>query len=371
MGVNGKGTISLAPFQFAYPKDYKSIADDMQTLVRIPITSSANLAGVDVSGLDFSKPVCLSNIGSKLKQAGPFKKTLQTVGAAIGMMGADFCFQLPGLDTTGKDLIFGLKMSMVAFDQTKVDINNLINLLPKAWNTLTKEISGGVGIKDIITTALNFKPFTDCPKLVCGSYADLSLNSEMKTLITDSWPAKMSVEIDVGQILQSVAALKSVMDGKGHFKLPNMFGSRRRLEDSHSLETPTVMKLAAGEINIGEVDGTGMLRRLSSGNTEATYVLDALGRNLAAPPVDDTFKFNYKTYVLDGSQCALTWKAMPKKISCTLLLQLGKLKLSIYPEFELSYDLNGIDLVVSIPQNFLVLLLLLFFFKSKQNTLIY
>ena len=91
------------------------------------------MAGIDVNGIDFSKPVCLSSFGATLKKEGPFKKAMRAIGVGIGMLGADFCFQLPGLDTTGKDLIFGLKMSMTAFDQTKVDINNLVDLIPKAW----------------------------------------------------------------------------------------------------------------------------------------------------------------------------------------------------------------------------------------------
>ena len=127
------GTIQLVPFQFSYPKTYTSTKDKLQTLVRVPLTTGGNMAGLDVNGIDFSKPVCLSSFGATLKKAGPFKKAMRAIGVGIGMLGADFCFQLPGLDTTGKDLIFGLKMSMTAFDQTKVDINNLVDLIPKAW----------------------------------------------------------------------------------------------------------------------------------------------------------------------------------------------------------------------------------------------
>ena len=152
----------------------------------------------------------------------------------------------------------------------------------------------------------------------------------------------MTKSIDVGAILQTIPALKPAMDGRGNFKLPNMFGARRRLDDDIKMEVevPTIMKLAAGEINVGSSDTK--LRRLY-GTTEATYVHND-ARMLEDP--EDTFKFNYKTYVLDGSQCALTLNSMPKKISCTLLLKLGKLNLEIHPEFELVYDLNGIDFLL-------------------------
>ena len=122
-------------------------------------------------------------------------------------------------------------------------------------------------------------------------------------------------------------------------------------------------------------------------NHEATYVhadgsqeSEKERRELAA--ADGTFKFKYKTYVLDGSQCDLYLQKMPKKISCILKLKLGGLELTLRPgkffllclatfffffssaglvfgtdppssplfiqtsELELSYDLNGKDLVL-------------------------
>jgi len=106
-GKAGEGTISLFPFQFKYPKDYIDQSKALQPLLRIPILTSKNAAdaaGVDVSGIDFSKKVCLSTLGSKMKQGGPFQKAMKAVGVTLGLVGSDFCFSLPGLDTTGKDL---------------------------------------------------------------------------------------------------------------------------------------------------------------------------------------------------------------------------------------------------------------------------
>ena len=340
-GAAGKGTISLFPFQFKYPKDYTDATKALQPLLRIPILTSKNVAdaaGADVSGIDFSKKVCLSTLGSKMKQGGPFQKAMKAVGVTLGLVGSDFCFSLPGLDTTGKDLIFGLKMELTTFDKDTVDLTKIVDLLPKAWNTMTKEMSGAKGIKELMNDALTATPLSSCA--VCpATLKTATINGKIKEFMTSFWPAKSTVEIDVGKILQGVTALKDAMDGKNHFKLPNMFGARRRSlaeeEEDMKIEVPTTMKLRAGEINVGN---NGLLRRLTGSmmiNHEATYVhadgsqeSEKERRELAA---DGTFKFKYKTYVLDGSQCDLYLQKMPKKLSCILKLKLGKMDLTLQP----------------------------------------
>ena len=53
-GARGAGTITIVPFQFRYPKAYKSTTDALQPLARIPLLAGkANEAGVDVSGKYF------------------------------------------------------------------------------------------------------------------------------------------------------------------------------------------------------------------------------------------------------------------------------------------------------------------------------
>ena len=120
-------------------------------------------------------------------------------------------------------------------------------------------------------------------------------------------------------------------DGK-LFKFPNMFtkASRRRmLSDSPNVFTPPIIhSLPVGPLGTMDDEEDQHLLRF---------------RSLAA---DSTLKFKYKTFVLEGSQCALTIKKMPKKITCNLKLQMGKMNAEIDSEFELSYDLNGVDLVV-------------------------
>jgi hypothetical protein len=71
-------------------------------------------------------------------------------------------------------------------------------------------------------------------------------------------------------------------------------------------------------------------------NHEATYVhadgsqeSEKERRELAA--ADGTFKFKYKNYVLEGSQCDLYLQKMPKKLSCILKLKLGKMDLTLQP----------------------------------------
>ena len=238
-------------------------------------------------------------------------------------------------------------MELTTFDQDTVDLTKIIGLMPKAWNTMTKDMSGGTGIKDLMNAALTATPLSSCG--VCPTdLKTASINGKIKSFMTEFWPAKSTVEIDVGKILQGVTALSAAMDGKNHFKLPNMFGARRRSlaeeEEDMKIEVPTTMKLRAGEINVGN---NGLLRRLTGTmiNHEATYV-HADGsqesvderRELAA---DGTFKFKYKTYVLEGSQCDLYLQKMPKKLSCILKLKLGKMDLTLQPgKFSLKYFLS-------------------------------
>ena len=287
-GARGKGTIQIIPFQFSYPKAYKATTDALQPVARIPLLATdVNAAGVDVSGIDFSKPVCLTDIGDKMKQGGGIKRPLQALGAAVKMMGANFCFQLPGLDASGTDLLFGLKMSMTAFDKSTVDFNNFLGLIPKAWNTMTKDMTDGKGIKDLMDAALNLKPLSGCA--ACGTYKEFSMNSATKDFLTVFWPtAKITKvrnlttfrrrmqaftfwytflthfvfffflaaifllkEIDIGKIIGKVDALKSIMKGD-LFKFPNMFtkASRRRMLSNvdSGLEQPIIHRLPVGPL---------------------------------------------------------------------------------------------------------------------------
>ena len=132
------GAISYYPFKMSYPASY-STDGKLKTLARIPIAKSAVFTGSDipVSGGTLSDgPICMSNLGSKLRQQGALAKSIKFAGVAMGMIGADFCIELPGLDTASTDLKFGLKISGSMFDKTKIDLTKFTALLPKAYNTV-------------------------------------------------------------------------------------------------------------------------------------------------------------------------------------------------------------------------------------------
>merc|ERR1711968_157085 len=123
-----KGAMKYFPFTIAYPKTYDGTTGDnnkMKLLARIPLKLPADAAATgsaSTSGIDFTKPVCISTLGSKLTQGGGVKKSLQFVGA-------DFCFEMPGFSNSGSDLIFGLKVTGTAFDKEKVSLTEFINIL--------------------------------------------------------------------------------------------------------------------------------------------------------------------------------------------------------------------------------------------------
>ena len=122
----------------SYPASY-STDGKLKTLARIPIAKSAVFTGSDipVSGGTLSDgPICMSNLGSKLRQQGALAKSIKFAGVAMGMIGADFCIELPGLDKASTDLKFGFKISGSMFDKTKIDLTKFTALLPKAYNTV-------------------------------------------------------------------------------------------------------------------------------------------------------------------------------------------------------------------------------------------
>jgi hypothetical protein len=337
MGGNGQGAIDLVPFHFKFPPAQDSMDPNpsapLQRIARIPLTTNAAADGADVSGVSFSSgPVCLSDIGGKMKQGGGAKRPLQAIGVALGMVGADFCFEMPGLDTTSTDLIFGLKMSVKSFDKTTVDFNKFIDLLPNAWNTMTKSLTGGAGVKDLMLAALNVKPLASCPSAVCGEYVDISLGSKLTELITEFFPEEQTKQdIDIGEIIGQVAEMKSIMKDGKYFKFPNMFkadaAGRRLLSTPRQTasSTPIIHQLAAGPI-----DAQGSI-----------VPPEQHARRLAS-----TLPVKYKNYLLDGSQCTLTVDSLPKKVNCLLKLKLASLELDLTTEFVLSYDLNGVDMVI-------------------------
>ena len=71
-----KGTMKYYPFKIAYPKAYAGATGDtgkMKLLARIPLKLAADAAAAgsaSTTGIDFTKPVCISTLGSKLTQGG-------------------------------------------------------------------------------------------------------------------------------------------------------------------------------------------------------------------------------------------------------------------------------------------------------------
>jgi hypothetical protein len=332
-GKRMQGTISLAPFQIKYPKGYTDQTQALQVVARVPILSTGDPDSASVKAIDFSKKVCLSTLGDKFKQGGTLKRPIQAVGVALGMIGADFCIEFPGLDTSGSDLEFGFKMEMTAFDKSKIDVTNFLKLLPAAWNKMTADLTGGSGIKDLMTTALELKPLESCPSAVCGTYSTVSLKSKMKELITATFPASpITKSIDIGKMIGSIDAMKAFMSGD-KFKLPNMFGGGRRRELRGNPDAaPYPLALAPPIVHSLVPSG---VQSIEIGEEQSEY----FARRLAA---DFTIKFKYKTFIVEGSQCELTIQAMPKKIHCIVKLKIGpKISAEIEGEFLLAYQLDG------------------------------
>ena len=90
---------------------------------------------------------------------------MQFAGAVLAVLGTDFCFEMPGFATSGEDLIFGLKVTGTAFDKDKVSLTKFTDILPKAWNTMAKDLAGK-GIKDVMNDAFTAKPLSACDHVV-------------------------------------------------------------------------------------------------------------------------------------------------------------------------------------------------------------
>ena len=170
-------------------------------MARFPIAKTSVFTGSDLpatGGTLSDGPICMSNLGSKLRQQGALSKSIKFAGAAMGMIGADFCIHLPGLDTSATDLKFGLKISGTMFDKDKIDLTKFTALLPKAYNTVPDPASSAwtslktaagdtdaKGFVDLLNHALTLAPLGDCGA-VCGDYSKWSLNSEFKAQISSS-----------------------------------------------------------------------------------------------------------------------------------------------------------------------------------------
>ena len=339
-GPSMKETMKYYPFNIAYPKTYEGAVgatDKMKLLARIPLKLAKNAAEVgsaSTKGIDFTQPICISTLGSKLRQGGGVKKQIQFAGAVLAVLGTDFCFEMPGFSTSGEDLTFGLKITGTAFDKERVSLTKFTEILPTAWDSMAKDLAGK-GIKDLMEDAFNLAPLSKCGNpcsalSIAGTTADkLSLNTLFQAAIVANFPAKMTLAIDIGEIVGNVAS--SIMKGtsgddKKLFKLPKMFAAsrRRRLAIDDVLSSQDSYKI---EIPEGKLDKSHLV-----------------GRHLAA---DAAYAFPTNAYVLAGSRCQFTYTGMPKKINCLLKLQAGpKVTLESSAEVAVAYAIDGENLEI-------------------------
>jgi hypothetical protein len=334
-GPSMKGSMKYFPFTVAYPKTYEGTTGDntkMKLLARIPLKLPTEATGsASTSGIDFSKPVCISTLGSKLTQGGGIKKSLQFAGAVLGVVGTDFCFEMPGFKNTGKDLVFGLKVTGTAFDKEKVTLTEFINILPEAWNNMAKDLAGQ-GIKDLMNAAFTLKPLESCSACTANipvvdiAMKDLSLDGFFKKMVVANFPDKMTLEIDIGDIVGKVAPDLMTADDKKLFKLPDMFSASRRrrlaIDDALSSQDSFDIEIPAGKLD------------------ESHFI----GRHLKA---DSAYAFPTNAYVLEGSKCQFTYTGMPKKINCNLKLQAGpKVTLETSAEVAVAYAVDGTNLEI-------------------------
>ena len=337
-GPSMKGSMKYFPFNVAYPKTYQGAAGDtakMKLLARIPLklpTDAAKTESASTSGIDFSKPVCISTLGSKLSQGGGVKKSLQFAGAVLAVIGSDFCFEMPGFSNTGTDLVFGLKVTGTAFDKEKVSLLEFVNILPEAWNTMAKDLAGK-GIKDLMTDAFKLKPLESCSlctaniPVVNVAMKDLSMDGFFSKMVTAVFPdEKMTLTIDIGEIVGKVAPTLMTADNKKLFKLPNMFASSRRrrlaIDDALSSQDSFEIEIPAQKLDESHLSG----------------------RHLKA---DSAYAFPTNAYIKEGSKCQFTYTGMPKKITCNLKLQAGpKVTLESTAEVAVAYAVNGEDLEI-------------------------
>jgi hypothetical protein len=261
---------------------------------------------------------------------------LQFAGAVLAVLGTDFCFEMPGFATSGEDLIFGLKVTGTAFDKDKVSLTKFIDILPKAWNTMAKDLAGK-GIKDLMNDAFTAKPLSACGTACSNSGITIggltldkvSLDSLFKSGIVANFPAKMNLVIDIGEIVGKAApAIMKGTSGADNklFKLPKMFASsrRRRLAIDDTLASQDSYEI---EIPEGKLDESHLV-----------------GRHLAA---DAAYSFPTNAYVLAGSKCQFTYTGMPKKINCNLKLQAGpKVTIESSAEVAVAYAIDGTNLEI-------------------------
>jgi hypothetical protein len=337
-GPTMKGSMKYFPFTVAYPKTYAGATGDtdkMQLLARIPLklpTDAAKTASASTKGIDFSKPVCISTLGSKLSQGGGVKKSLQFAGALLAVVGTDFCFEMPGFSNTGKDLVFGLKVTGTAFDKSKVSLLEFINILPEAWNTMAKDLAGK-GIKDLMNDAFTLKPLSACSvcttqiPIINVAMKDLSMDAFFAKMVTQTFPdKKIELTIDIGEIVGKVAPAIMTADNKKLFKLPNMFAASRRrrlaIDDALSSQDSFEIEIPAQKLDESHLSG----------------------RHLKA---DKAYSFPTNAYIKEGSKCQFTYTGMPKKITCNLKLQAGpKVTLESTAEVAVAYAVNGEDLEI-------------------------
>merc|ERR1711871_124395 len=194
-----------------------------------------------------------------------------------------------------------------------------------------------------MTAALNLQPLKEvcgktATKPICGEYADVSLNSKLKEVITATFPPKKIFKsIDVGKMIGGIPGMKAFTNGD-KFKLPNMFGGGRRRE-LRGNQDAAPFPLALAPPIVHSLVPPGMQKvELEGVHSEHS------SRKLSA---DFTLPFKYKTYVLDTSKCEMFIQAMPKKMHFVVNLQLGpKIKAEIEAEFLLAYQLDGVNFEV-------------------------
>jgi len=340
-GPKMKGSMKFYPLRAAYPETYQGKTGNskaMKLLATIPLRLArhgADFGSASTTGIDFSNPVCIGSLWSKLKQGGGLKKWLQLAGATMAVLGADFCVEMPGYSVSGKDLIFGLKVTGTAFDKGSVSLSKFVEILPNAWNTIATDRAGS-GIKDLMNDAFAAKPLALCgAPCQAVSYSGvsldkLSLDSVFKSAIVAGFPDKLSFSIDVGEIVGKVAP--SLMKGASGannklFKLPNMFASSksRRLTVDHVLLSQDSYEI---EIPVGKLDESHLVGR---------HLKDA----------DRAYAFPANAYILRGSKCQFTYTGMPKKINCNLKLQAGpKVTLQTSTEVAVGYAIDGTNLEI-------------------------
>ena len=340
-GSKMKGSMKYYPLRVAYPKTYQGKTGNsksMKLLARIPLKlaeNGADFESASTTDIDFSNPVCISSLWGKLNQGGGLKRSLQLASAVMAVLGSDVCFEMPGYSVSGKDLIFGLKVTGTAFDKDTVSLTKFVEILPNAWNTIATDRAGS-GIKDLMNDAFAAKPLALCGAPCQGvsyngvSLDKLSLDSIFKSAIVAGFPDKIAFSVDVGEIVGKVtpSLMKAASGDKNKlFKFSNMFASskRRRLAVDNVLASQDSYEI---EIPAAKLDESHLVGR---------HLKDA----------DKAYAFPTNAYILHGSKCQFTYTGMPKKINCNLKLQAGpKVTLQTSTEAAVGYAIDGINLEI-------------------------